>query len=439
MSKIKRSGRHAYMAEVGTLVTLPSAAVPDEPKKYIPKVERDEDSQFTNISPWGEDNLFPQMIEGKIRANTILSSTLDFMGRLLYGGGITYGKIEGYDAEGKEIFSPVDKIEDIEKLLRRMRYSNYLPYSCSSFYRFYNIFPSVVLNKDRSKVINIIPNKTGFCRWGKQNNKGIIDKCYINSDWEKKTEAEAKAIPVIDKWMDPVEFVKEGKDPEYIYPITYPSENFFYAQAPWLAGIESGWYDVAQAIPEFKKMMFQNQVTIKYHIQIHEKWWEWRWPGFSTKPQEERDAIVAEVLESFEEKMKGNENAGSVLMSTDFMDPATGKTVEGWKIIAIDDKLKNGTYIEDGKEANQNLLYALGIDSALVGAAPGNMNSSGSGTDKEAAIRIYLKSQQLAQDIVLEVVKFAFDFNGHQDIVPRFKHTISTTVNKGKEVEHDIN
>lgn len=430
-------GKHAIFTQShkGIMVSTTKDKGHIEKKQPIKEGQEGE-----KLAKWGEDNLRPQWLETKIRQNELLASTLDRQSRLLYGGGVVYGTIEGYDEEGKEKFTPSKPIPEIDEFLRRLQYSQYFTYSCHAFYRFFNIFPSLILSANRKKIHTIIPNKTTYCRWGKENNRGVKEKCYLSANWENDPVlSKCINIAVLDKMIDPITALKEGAEMEYIYPVTYPTENHNYAWAPWESMFESGWYDVAMSIPKFKKAMFLNQISIKYHIQIHERWWIWKYPDFEDVTIEKRHEYMKNEQKSFQKVMVGEEKALMTLMTTDFYDSATQSHIPGWKITAIDDKVKSDTYIEDGKEANQNLLYALGFDPAIVGSAPGNMTSSGSGTDKEAAIKIHLKSCQIHQDTVLEPVKFAFEFNGFPELVPRFRHSLTSTANKAKEKTQEIN
>ncbi|RZK26319.1 MAG: hypothetical protein EOO63_14845, partial [Hymenobacter sp.] len=66
------------------------------------------------ISPWGEDNLFPQAVVKDIERNTVLGSVLERKTATMYGQGITYGVITGRDKSGLPTFEPqfIPEIED---------------------------------------------------------------------------------------------------------------------------------------------------------------------------------------------------------------------------------------------------------------------------------------------------------------------------------------
>ena len=394
-------------------------------------------SGFADIEPWGTDNLFPQKVLAECSKNTIIPATIDWKARALYQRGLEYG-IEDLDENGEVKFKRI-KDTAIDEFLRRSAINRYGMESIVDFYWYFNIFPEMVLSKDRKKILGLTAQESSYCRWGKQNEKtGLVDTCYINANWDNGGTAQSKEttkVPVIDPYYDPVTALREDtRDWKYIYPVSYPTPGkTFYQLAHWDSIRSSGWLNVAQSIPAFKKALFENQVTIKYIIETATWWWEWKYPNFETMTPEERQTVMADELKIFEDFMSGNDKAGNSIMTVFKSDPDRGQEYAGWKITPVDNKIKSGVYIEDSQEASSHLLYALGVDPTLIGSAPGKGMGAGSGSDKQAAFNSYLSLVQVHADLILEPLHFIAQYNGwNPDIKFRFKREILMPQTSGK-------
>ncbi|SDK35044.1 hypothetical protein SAMN05421823_102526 [Catalinimonas alkaloidigena] len=367
------------------------------------------------LAHWGDDNLFPQTVLTECSKNTIVPSTLDKKARLLYAGGLCYGKTVIRD--GKETFELM-KVPAIETFLRYTNIRRYLIEACTDFYWFYNIFPELILSKDRTQILGLYIQEASFCRWALQNPRtGLVDWCYISANWADGADAtsqETQKVRVLDPYFDPVYNLRQGNDWKYIYPVSYPTPGKTYYQlAHWDSLRGSGWLEFAQAIPEFKRALMKNQITVKYHINVPMYWWEWKYPDWSKKKPEEKQALMDEELKRFNDFLQGAKNAGKAIMTSSKFDPHFNKEFPGWSITPLEDKLKDGAYVEDSQEASSHLLYALGVPAALIGNTPGKGGmGAGSGSDVREHLNMYLTDCQIHQDIILEPLHFIRDYNG---------------------------
>ncbi len=395
------------------------------------------------IAKWGDDNLFPQTVLEECESSTIIPSTLDWKSRALYSGGIVVGKSEFIEKGGEvvEIFKP-EKNTDWEKFYKTNNIKKYLIEAASDFYWFYNVFPEIILSRDRSKITNIAIQEAYDCRWSFQNEKtGLVDFCYIDKNWKEnggRLSSKFVKVPVIDPYYDPVTALRERKDSfKYIYPVSYPTPGkTFYQLAHWNSIRKSGWLDIATEIAKFKKSLMENQLSIKYHIQIADYWWTWKYPKWASYDDKKRSELKTTELTAFNEFLKGSEKAGKSIITTFKFDPHINREYPGWKIEALDDKIKEGAYIEDSQEASSHMLYALGVDGTLIGTAPGKNIGAGSGSDKRVAFNIYISLCKIHQDIILEPFEFIRDYNGWDpDLQFRFRNSLITTLDKGKETQ----
>jgi hypothetical protein len=381
------------------------------------------------IAPWGDDNLFPQQVVDEASKNSILPSTIDWKARALYSNGIEHGYYR-INEKKEIIFEPIQEPRVLE-FFKRSRITRYLAKACSDFYWFYNIFPEFILTKDRSEIYSISCNDASYSRWGRQNSAGIVEKCYYSANWAegaKADSAETLVIAALDPFISPEE-LREKSGFKFIYPVSYPTTGrSFYQLAHWNSLRTSGWLDFANAIPQFKKALMQNVITVKYHIEIADYWWTWKYSDWEQKP-ELKVARIEDEMSKFNAFVANIENSGKSIFSTFKTDPTTGKDYAGWKITPIGDGLKDGLYIEDSQEASSHLLYSMGVHASLIGSTPGKGMGGGSGSDAREAFNIYQSLCQIHQDLILEPLEFIRDYNGWpSDLVFRFRRPMLQTL-----------
>ncbi|MDJ1500460.1 hypothetical protein [Xanthocytophaga agilis] len=418
----------AYLPQSQSAVTLGKNQRPTAPLEK-------ETGSTTEYARWGDDNLFPQNITREIEANTIIGSTLDWKARALYSGGIMYGS-RSYDEKGEEKFTPFIDV-DIEEFIFKSNVLRYLIEASTDLYYFYNVFPEIILSEDRSQVVSISAQEATFCRWARQDqNDGLIKKCFINANWDKEgSDYLDNSVPVIDPYYASVDKVKGDTSSKYIYPVSYPTPGKVYYQlAHWDSIRVSGWYEVAKAIPAFKKALFGNQVITQYHVEISKEYWSDKYPNWNSLPIEKKKELMTEELEAFDRRMSGIDNAGKSIMTSFEHEELHGKDHSYWKINPIDNKIKSGIYIEDSQEASSHILYALSVDPTIIGSAPGKGMGGGSGSDKREAFNMYISLCDVHAHLILEPLQFIAWYNGWSKKYPgftwRFRRPILQTLDK---------
>lgn len=436
----------AHISDDLSTAYIPSAnAVVSTGLKQEPKPTKINNSSFGSQpwAYWGEDNLFPQNVISDANKSTIISPVLEWKAKALYSGGLVYGTVETDVDSGEEVLTPIQD-DDIEAWLKMSGINKQLIRMATDYYWFYNVFPQLILSKDKSIVAAMHVESAAFHRWQKKTEETNwqIKKCYLNGDWERKGNLEnCIELPVLDLLYDGVGKLKSRKDGDiFVYPLSYPTPGrIYYSLAAWNSIRDSGWFDVAKSIPLFKKNLMKNQVSIKYHVEVADWYWGWKYPGFDNKPPKERKEIVEKELEKFNDIMTGEDNVGKTLMTTTRTDVHGGKGMPGITINAVDDKLKDGVYIEDSQEASSHHYSALGVDPTLVGVSPGKKMGAGSGSDKRVAFNIYLNSCKTDQDLILEPLNFIAEYNGwtmdHPNLKFWFRNYYISTLDKGSETK----
>ena len=406
-----------------------------QPTTVLPKL-----TSAGDVSFWGDDNLFPQTVISDVAASTIVQPVLEWKAKALYSGGLVYGSLQ-VDETGKETLKRIIDPE-IEDFFKKTLINRYLIEACNDFYWFYNGFNEIILTKDRSKIVALTSQEATYSRWAKRNTStGQIEKCYINANWDNGGTVENSiSVPVIDPYFDAVENLRSGKEYKYIYPTFYPTPGKSYYQlAGWNSLRESGWLEFAKSIPLFKKNLMKNQISIKYHIEVAQDWWSWKYPDFTSFDAKKKKETMEAELSTFNDLMVGHEKTGKSIMSTFKTDPHTGKEYVGWRIQAIDDKIKDGIYIEDSQEASSHHFSALGVDPTLIGISPGKGMGAGSGSDKRVAFNIYIANTKAEQDLILEPIDFIAQYNNWTSRIPGltfwFKSYWIATLDQGSGIQ----
>jgi hypothetical protein len=437
--QVSSDGLSAVVQGANALITTKN----DNPKPTTPVVD-DYKIKGNKIAKWGDDNLFPQNVYEECRKNSIIGSTLKKQMGLLYAGGIYTAQWTGeFDDEGNEITKPVFD-QNVEDFFKQNNIKKYLREAISDFYWFYNPFPELILSKNKNKITGISAQEAMFCRWSLQNGTtGSIDHCYINANWEgfkDENDPLTETVAVLDPYYDPISTLRGMGETKVIYPTSFPSPGKTYYQlSHWDSVRSGGWLSVAQSIPEFKKYMFENQITLRYHVQIPTSFWTWKyhdWDSFTTV--QKVDAMKKEA-KFFEDTMTGNKGSFKTLITSYIADEIAQKEYGKWIVTELGAKNNSNLYIEDSGEASSHLLYALGMDPTLVGYSIGKGMGAGSGSDKREAFNMYQLQCQMDRDIILEPLEFIRDYNNwNPKLRFKFRYGMLKTADKLKPTERSL-
>jgi hypothetical protein len=369
------------------------------------------------VAPWGPGNDWPHQVLAALAKSTILYPVLDWKTRAVYGSGIVYGKVIGYKPDGSEIFQPV-KDPVLREFFRRSNLTRYGFEGLQGLLYFGQAFPELILSNDRSQITSVTIQDTAFCRYAtQQKGQAVPPWVYISANWPAAQPGDGytEQVPTLDPYYNAIEDLRADKRGfKYIWPLSLPSPgNALYQVPAWSVILKSRWFDVALAVPEFKKQLFDNQLSIKYLIEADVRYWEWKYPDWKDKKESERKQCIAAELDAFEKTMSGTNGAGKSILTVTMPDPQNpGATIKVFTVSAIDDKIKSGLYIEDSQEAASHFYTALQVDSTLAGVSPGKGIGSGSGSDKRVAFNTFVVTHSFYQDLILEVLNFIRDYNG---------------------------
>lgn len=435
MIEVQAFGEKVFADFSTGVVMTPSGPAP---KTALPK-DASDTSPFEWI-PWGDRNLFPQEVVKDTEKSTIIGPAISKLVKYGYSGGIQAGTRKIVD--GKEVFIPIiDK--NFENFKRRSNLTLYILEALSDMFWFGNVFPNLVVNKGEDKIVQLFVEEACYSRWEKPK-KNKIDFCLVSANWDNAEHLKKDTIikvDVLDQYFDPAYQIKESSAKRFVHPIGFPSPNkFWYQLAPWNGAIASGWLKFSLQIPEFKTAMMKNQLTLKYHLEVNEKYWPLEYEGWDKFDEPTKSAKRKEFLKKFTDNLANTDNVGKAIMTSFKYNERTNEEEHMWKITPIDDKIKSGVYVEDSQEASTHLMNALELDPTLFGAGPGKGFSAGSGSDKNSAYNLLMVALKPIHDLILQPLYVVRDVNGWSDEMEfRMAHTFmaESTSGKPKMVDQD--
>jgi len=414
-----------------------------------PRTLKDPDASKTSeISNWGDDNNYPQWVLEQIKDVTLVEPILDWKARALYSGGLAYGVLT-VDENGEEQFRRIIDSE-IEQWLESTDIHHYIERTTINFYTFWQAFAQLTQGKGGNKIVYLTPLDTPAARYQKKATKpSYIKKLYYSPDWEKYNDKskEVEKFDLYNPIFSDLEAWKKIPNHQFAFTISSPTPGrAYYQKAPWHV-ILTTWIPIARAIPEFKKALLKNQLTIKYIIKVPEWWWSHKYKDWERKTEKQRLEIFKKEKEEFEKFFKGERQGNSLMYTQKDSNPA--KKYSEWEVTVIDDKVKTGMYIEDSQEADAHIFKNLGVDPTLFGNGSGKDRSgAGSGSDKRVAWNNYIMMTKPHQDKILAPLQLIARWNGwDQRLAPKegeklvfwMKNYQIARLDSGSEVQESSN
>lgn len=342
--------------------------------------------QYRGEVYWGESNDLPFITIDKIYKNPVVASGIFFNVMVLYGQGIVYGRMK--DINGKRKFVEADDNEEINTFFEENDINGYLLEQATDMVTLYNCFPEIIFNREsKRKVVNLLSKEAAFSRLEEMDpDTAVIKHHFYSAKWGKSMDREKDIVvtPVLDsRW--PLRDLKirtglltngngEKKDLgeyRYIIPLNFPTPGRSYYQKPYYFSIfESGWYDYACKIPEFKNALLDNQMVIKYHVELSEDYFPKIFSEEGIIEDEKKKARVKAEYAALNKFLSSHKNSGKSVIS--FVSyTAEGKEKRRMKINVLENMFKGGEYIDDSEEASNIMSYGMGVHPSLIGSAPG--------------------------------------------------------------------
>ena len=427
-----------------------------------------------DVAPWGEDNRFPQSVVSALEASGVAQSTLAWKAKSIWGSGLVYGKIADVDSEGSETFQIAKRGEfpDVDTFFQNNNIPRFFAEFCMDLVYFGNCFPEMIFDKAGEKIAALIHQESADCRFKQMNDNGEIDTVFISKLWGMTKDQFVKFDPkktvggllntqmptsVDNKFvkqlrccdlyfpMDSVRKIQKDKIQSFIFPVNYPSPNKTYYQlASWDGCRRGGWIEISAKIPEMLKMLYQNAFNIRYHIEIPETYFENRFGKgeWGKLDKDARKKARKEVLEAMDKFLAGSENAYKTFTSYFEVDNVTKTEFGRIKITPVEAKNNTDKDLLLSGTANSEIMFAMGVNPNILGAGkPGGVYSSNQGGSNIREGKLEHDSTlHLERQLALEPLNFIKRWNGWpEDLEFRFKDTVLTTLDTGKQSQQQIN
>lgn len=404
------------------------------------KIKIDPSNQDINgeIVQWGSNNLYPQdFYNKKFLKNGASVGGISILKSTHHGNGFQLYKEEVNETSG-EIVIKNQLLKDYPKIKQFVRDNklNKFWFEKITDQSLYQIaWTEHILSANQEEIVRVKRQKAAHCRFAKMDNSGRIPYVFINTDWSNANKEFSIPIAFMDGDMTALEikeYCKANKIWNFCTATYYPlvDENY-YPKADWHAVDRSGWIDVANSVPELKKALFENQMHFKYIVYVSdfyfESFYKEEWDEFDA---EKRQKMREDLATTIDEHMSGNEASGRSLTSPIFEE--NGKFVEGIRVEPVDNKLKDGSYLPDASAANSEILFAIGVNPAIIGAGtPGGSNLGGSGSNIREAYTVLSASLVPRRNTTLEDWELWRDYNEwDSDLEGGFPNVNLTTLDK---------
>lgn len=366
-----------------------------------------------DFMPWGNNNQRPFEIFKEIEQSALIDPIIDKKVEMLTSGGIMYGTTEVIGNE--KIFKPMI-VPEIEEFLERIEANRHLQEAAIDFYTLKNTFTEFTVDVGR-RITGIYNNDASECRMGLQNKtgrrKGMIDKIYVSADWrENHSASNADIIDAVDPYFDVSGQIREGRAFKYIIPSRLQTRGRKYYQRSLIENLmDSGWLAVHKAIPKWKEQVMENQIAIKYHIEVSDQYWNRKYPKYASLTEAQQKAIDKKEIDAFLKFFK--EKRGAVHMSR--FKQVGKEEYSDWKINVIggDKQFGEGAYIEDDVQSGYVITRGLNVPPVLIGVAPGKGGmGAGSGSDLREAYNAYIIGCKADQRHILRPYYYTSQING---------------------------
>jgi hypothetical protein len=387
------------------------------------------------VQYWGSHNTLPTDVRRKLMAVPLAMATIEKKVAMMYGEGIYYYKEDG-TTKPKRAFIP-----EIEDFMRRCRINTeWYQAQCWDYCFLANTFSELVLSNDRKNIMELWHKPSEHTRLAPQNTSNN------KVEWMKYSPLFANnAQPYKDKvatiplfrWYEESEFFAWLRNLKFGWHTRkYSPGMTYYAVPPWVGLFkECGWLDISANVPRIVSAMQNNQIAIKYQIKIPISYFQNmygdEWDSYDFK---KREAAIRQKIQGLEDALQGSDNLYKTIAHTVGEDPITGRLLGDIQIIAIDDKVKVGTWIPDSNISDAQIVQAFGMHPSQMGLQPaGGKMGAGSGSDQRESFNTMIALNTIDQEIILEPLNFISRYNGWgvRFAVSHSTHTTSNLMESG--------
>ncbi|HEX8356694.1 MAG TPA: hypothetical protein VF610_04750, partial [Segetibacter sp.] len=332
------------------------------------------DFSQTPWCPWGTNNQLPKEIAEDIENIGVLDAALDCKGRIGTGKGMQAFFLHEITSDGKEVLEHVndDEIHEWTEL------NNSFDFAIDSIYDNLGYgwnCGSYVMDLGQEKITMVKRHDVYEARLGKKDpSTRRIPHLYLSADWPAATNIydpeKQVRIPLLEEGNELADLRAKIKNDKNIIEFAFAKRTLrngrhYYPQPIYRSN--RAWIKIARSVPAFKIAMFKNSITLQYEVFIHPKYWEDKYGREWAKyTQEEKKKLQEETYTNIDKWLTGEDNAYKSLFMGGF--EKEGKTYKYVEVTVVDNKIKDGQFLPDSGAAINEILFALNLNPALMGA-----------------------------------------------------------------------
>ena len=412
-------------------------------------IKLDSEIEFSNVqakndpnnfpwASWGTDNKLPITMAQKISKCGVLSAGIEAKARIAIGKGMRPVVITGVDDKGEDEYSFVTDadidawFEDNQVFKNSLSFiRNTIGYGWSH--------GRIILDNDGKKIARYRTDEVAKCRLKRKDDTGKITGTYYAADWAQILGSDN------DKYLKEFTILEEGEEYHSLKEIIDSNAavkefaiisrgplgiNEYYPAPAWYSCID--WVDMAIKVPAMKVAMMNNQMSIKYIITISDRFFSKIHPDWGSYTAEQKAAAFQTKAMEINDHLSGNDKAYKSIVTGSYIDPVTLKETQDINIQVIDDKVKDGKLLPDSGAANKEVLFALMINPAIMGAntfGGDYSGGAGSGSDIREAYLVQIMLMENERQMNAGIFDVVKRINGWD------KKTYTVKNKKGEEVK----
>jgi len=406
-------------------------------------------------APWtgstGTSNQLPIEMANRIRQCGVLSAGIEAKARIAIGKGLRPVLITGMGNNGDEIYEFVQD-DDIDAW---MQANNTFKHSITTIRNMIGYGWShsrIVLDNDGKSIARFKTDDIVKCRLKRKNkDTGFIESTFYAADWRQVSGSESN------EFVKEIEMLQEDNEYNHLSELMgmdggnkSDTREFsiisrgplngqeYYPYPLWFSCWD--WVDMAIKVPAMKVAMMNNQMSIKYVITISDRYFTRGDAKWNSYTPEEKQNKFAEKAAEINKHLSGNDKAFKSIISGRYIDPVTNTEVKDIMIEVIDDKMKEGKLLPDSGAANKEILFALMLNPAIMGAntfGGDYSGGAGSGSDIREAYLVQIMLMEAERQMNAHIFDVVKRFNGWDKKYPgktlafRYPSLILTTLDTG--------
>ena len=429
----------------GSLTLLPEARTTSgsgEPNKFKPSAAEFPADGSTEWARWGDMDDSPTSWRESLEHVPIAMAAIRKMVSIAYGNGIAYVLDSDLHAVARGEAKTVRRayIPEIEQFKKENRIHRWLIGQLTDWHIYMNAFSEIGWDLGKRNIKRIWHKEAEYCRITLPDSANLYSTHMVFSpffaDRQQPTSKDRAKIPLYNiKVAEEMQrHLMSPAAKTFAYHSHYPTPGLRYYSRPLWIGLfrKGGWLEVAKNVPEIVASMQRNQVSIKYQIYIPEDYFKVRHAGWDTMTAENRKKIIdtkINELKNWVQNSKGG-TLSQVYKHADAFSGGKGDGLDKIQVIAVDDKMKTGTWVPDSNAADSQIVQSLGLHPSQMGLSPqGGKMGAGSGSDQRESYNTQITINTLDQHIVLEPLNLIAEKN-NWPVTFLIDHTRHTTINE---------